>query len=106
MLCIVAKKFSPKRSESSFFGEFSLLFLFGSGSRNILHREFVLSDQGLRLLNGNAFRTLTGISIFCLARRDSAWVTRVFGQFCFFFFFFLKKKKYVADRYLKRRGCG
>lgn len=22
---------------------------------------------------------LTGVSIFCLARRDSAWVTRIFG---------------------------
>lgn len=24
--------------------------------------------------------TLTGISIFCLAKQDSAWVTRVFGS--------------------------
>jgi hypothetical protein len=24
-------------------------------------------------------RTLTGISIFCLAKRDSAWFTRIFG---------------------------
>lgn len=28
-------------------------------------------------------RTLTGISIFCLAKRDSAWVSRIFGKFLF-----------------------
>lgn len=26
------------------------------------------------------YRTLTGVSVFCLANQDSAWFTRIFGM--------------------------
>jgi hypothetical protein len=31
------------------------------------------------IVSSKCFRTLTGISIFCLADQHSAWVTRIFG---------------------------
>ncbi|KAK0493199.1 OPT oligopeptide transporter [Armillaria luteobubalina] len=51
---------------------------------DVLHRgqEAVMQKKRLRffwLVFFGIFVTLTGVSIFCLAIQDSAWVTRIFG---------------------------
>ena len=33
----------------------------------------------VRAILTNWYRTLTGVSIFCLAKQNSAWFTRIFG---------------------------
>lgn len=47
--------------------------------RNTLHRKVDLSWHIIARLKRFTHRTLTGISIFCLADRKSPWVTRIFG---------------------------
>ena len=81
--CIVERGSSFRKSVSSSSGASSLESSSGNGSLNSSRRKFCRHFVVILYVNSwerlPLYRTLTGISIFCLANRKSAWFTRIFG---------------------------
>jgi len=74
------KVFMQKKRVKFFWSVFIGIFVWEWFPEYIAPYVFHRVLAAIRFLSDCLHRTLTGVSIFCLAKRNSPWFTRIFGE--------------------------